>query len=244
MYETEIIAGVLRFSRPDTRWLSTGWNGGFCDADAAFNVTVPTDFERTALEAYAQERRTAAGFDTPGATLFTGVELQHARGATCGPVTCVATAGLSNPATLPLESACTGEPSAPGRPDGPRDARGPGTVNLLLGTDRALDEGTLASLCATVVEAKTATLLGRTGFTGTTTDAVVVGSDPSGVETPFAGSGTTLGRAARACVRDAVSASLQARYEDVEIPASVDAAEYGAKTDAVATTFDPNDGGT
>lgn len=251
MFETEISDGVLRFARPGTRWLSTSWNGGYRTADAAYNITVPTGFERTDLETYASERRNQVGFEPSGPTLLTGVGMQHARGARLGPVTCIVTAGLSNPAQLPVgdETAdSTVDGSATGIDDGglerdvePDSSPGPGfgTVNLLVGTTRALDDGALASLLATAVEAKTATLLARTGFPGTTTDAVVVGSDPDGEPAPFAGSGTELGARTRACVRDGVTASLASRYADAELPASVADAEYGTATSERAAVFTP-----
>lgn len=256
MFDTSVTDGVLRVARPDTRWLSTAWNGGYTQADAAYNITVPDGFERTDLHAYARERRTRAGYEPDGPTLLTGVAMRHARAATYGAVTCVVTAGISNPATLPMEpeqltsTARSERPDASGTDESGTDesetnesalgaGTGPGTVNVILGTDDALDDGALATLLGTVVEAKTATLLDRTGFTGTTTDAVIVGSDPSGSRTPFAGSGTEIGRAARACVRDALTASLDARYADTDRPESVEAAQYGTVTDVEADVFDP-----
>jgi adenosylcobinamide hydrolase len=218
--------GVLRVRQPGAGWLSTGWDGGFERADAAYNLTVPEGFERTDLAAYAAERRAESGFDEPGPTLLTGVELHHARGARLGPVIAYATAGVSNPASLPL-------------PDGGTDtAPCPGTVNLVVGTTRSLAAGTLATLLAGVVEAKTATLVAETGFTGTTSDAVVVGCDPSSERATFAGSATEVGAAARACVREAVRASLDSRYAERERPASVEAAEYGTVTDERAEVFE------
>lgn len=238
MSETRVVDGVLRFSRPDTRWLSTGWNGGLVSADAAYNVTVPEGFDRTDIEAYTRDRRRDAGFDDPGPTLLTGVDMAHACGARHDSVVCVATAGISNPAVLPMEP--EGEAQTAGSHEATEvDEPHPGTVNLLLGTTHALDDGALATMLATAVEAKTATLLARTGFPGTTTDAVVVGCDPTGESTPFAGSSTAIGASARACVREAVSASLESRYETTDLPASVDDATYGVTTRQQATVFDP-----
>jgi adenosylcobinamide hydrolase len=114
-----------------------------------------------------------------------------------------------------------------------------GTVNLLVGTSRGLDRGALATLLATAVEAKTATLQSLTGFTGTTSDAVVVGCDSAGEAAPFAGSGTAVGAATRACVREAVRASLRSRYADREVPDSVSDAEHGVRTDGRGTVFEP-----
>lgn len=224
--------GVCRVRHEGARWLATGPGGGYHTADAAYNVSVPEGFDRTDLDAYVRERRDRAGFSTDGPALLTGVDLVHARGARCGPVQVVATAGVSNPATLPT--------NADGSSGGARDAsdRPVGTVNLLVTTARALADGTLATLLGTAVEAKTATLLAETGFTGTTSDAVVVGADPSGERAPFAGSATPVGTATRACVREAVRASLASRYADRELPDSVADAEYGVSTDRRATVFE------
>jgi adenosylcobinamide hydrolase len=254
-FELAVSAEVLRFSRPGTRWLSTGWNGGFRRADVAYNVTVPEGFDRTDLDRYVAERRDEAGFaaaesagsdrsaDASGPALLTGVEMRHARVAGAGPVTVAATAGVSNPAALPVDAARSSQAEsgggsaspvrAGGESDGPADSPGRGTVNLLVGTTRRLDDAGLATLLGVAVEAKTATLLPRTGFPGTTTDAVVVGSARDGDPAAFAGSATAVGDAARACVRDALLASLDSRYGEGEasIPASVADAEHGVVTD-------------
>lgn len=230
-FETAIRESVLRFGRSGTRWLSTGHDGGHSTADAAYNLTVPEGFDRTDVGAFIADRLETVGFNS-GPALLTGVAQRHARGARSGSVTAVVTAGLSNPATLPQEP--SGDTGTAG------EASRPGTVNVLLGTTRSLDAGTLASLLATVVEAKTATLLAAVGFTGTTSDAVVVGTDPNGDPAPFAGSATDLGADARACVREAVRASLAARYAGEAPPTSISAARYGARTVRRAATFTPD----
>lgn len=230
MFEVEQCDGVLRFARPGTRWLGTGFGGGFRRGDAAHNVTVPEGWDRTDLAAYAAERVSAAGFEPGGPTLLTGVEQRHARGARADSVTVVATAGLSNPTAFGRLGS--------GESHGAGDWR-PGTVNLLVGTDRSLSEGTLAELLATVVEAKAVTLREKTGFSGTTSDAVVVGCDPDGDPAEFAGSATGVGDAARACVRSALVGSLRSRYPDGGVPDSVGDAEHGAETTRVPDTFEP-----
>jgi adenosylcobinamide hydrolase len=164
-------------------------------------------------------------------SLLTGVSQAHARGARLGPVTAVATVGLSNPADLPME---------PAGGDLPDDGRGkPGTVNVLLGVERSLPDGALASLLAVVAEAKAATLLDAIGTPGTTSDAVVVGGALGESRAQFAGSATAVGAAARACVREAIHASLESRYDADDPPVSVAAAEHGLATEARAETFDP-----
>jgi len=229
MFETTRRDGVIQARREGARWLSTAWDGGFCEADAVYNVAVPTSFERTDLDAYRAERLADAGFPV-GPTLLTGVEMAHARCATSGPVTVLATAGLSNPAVLPVDSDGDRWGEKDVNADAPDTAPWqPGTVNLVVGVERALDDGALATLLATAVEAKAATLRAVTDAPGTTSDAALVGCVPSADRAPFAGSGTAVGAAARACVRDAVLASLDARYGDG--PPPFEAAEHGVVTD-------------
>ncbi|WP_290813134.1 adenosylcobinamide amidohydrolase [Halovivax sp.] len=276
-FESTRSGGVLRVSRPGTEWLHTGWDGGRRVADAAYNVSVPEGWRCEELAPYLADRLAAAGFDEPGPTLLTGVGLQHARGARCGPVTAFATAGLSNPAALPSEpsggalpdgrlvAAGSSEaeprtatedgdrgdsvadprddprPPGAGSPDDPRPP-GAGTINVIVGTDRALAGGALANLVAVAAEAKAATTLAATGFPGTTTDAVTVGHDPDGPPVEFSGSATRVGAATRACVREAVAASLGSRYAGEDsIPKSVADARYGVSTDVRADVFRPGE---
>ena len=238
--------GVLRVRKSGTEWLSTGWNGGHSSGPVAYNILVPTGWTCDAVGVYVEGRLERAGFDESGPVLLTGVDLEHARGAHCGPVTVYVTAGISNPAALPmdppggelpdgrLEEGGTGTGEERGAPGSPA-----GTVNVLVGTTRALEPGALANLLTVAAEAKAATLLAETGFPGTTTDAVVVGHDPTGPPSEFSGSATAAGAATRACVREAVRASLRSRYEspdtDASIPASVADAKYGVSTDVRAT---------
>ncbi|NUB93112.1 adenosylcobinamide amidohydrolase [Haloterrigena sp. SYSU A121-1] len=240
-YEAVRRDGVLRVARPETEWLSTGWNGGRRTADRAYNVTVPDGWDRTDLEAYVDERLERAGFAAGGPTLLTGVEQADARGARRGSVTAYATAGVSNPAALPMDPEDDSSPADPGGADGDA-APGRGTVNIVVGTTRALAPGALANLIAVAAEAKAATLLAETGVPGTTTDAVVVGHDPTGERAAFSGSGTDVGRATRACVREAVGASLRAHYadRDEDPPESAADATYGVSTDVRAEVFRPS----
>lgn len=241
MFEYERTDDRLTMTRRGTRWLSNGVNGGYVTAASAHNLTVPEGFDRTDLERYAAER---LGEEPTGPTLLTGVHQTHARGARAGPIEAVVTAGVSNPAVLSMS-----EPGEAGWDAGPSeradlsertdpDERAdPGTVNVFVGTERALSDAGLAGLLSTVVEAKTATLLDRVGCTGTTSDAIAIGCAPDGEPTPFAGSATTIGNAARVCVRDAVTASLESRYGGS--PPDPGAATHGIETTGSATVFDP-----
>ena len=251
IFEATVSEGVLRLRRPDTRWLSTGWDGGRSRGDAVYNVSVPEGFDRTDLGAYRDERLARAGFDSPAEpavppALFTGVSMEHARGARRGPVVAYATVGLSNPAMLPTEPAVEppGEPSdEPSRDTetttGASPRHRPGTVNLIVGTTRRLAAGAGANLVAVAAEAKAVTLLATAGVPGTTSDAVVVADDPAGEPAAFSGSATPVGAATRVCVRDAIRASLRSRYPDNDLPGPTADAEHGVVADERAEVFDP-----
>ena len=232
-FEVRIADGVLQVRRQATRWLSTGWDGGFQQKDAAYNITVPEDWVRTDLDQYLKQRRDNAEFEIEGPALLTGVEMQHSRGARLDSIATIATVGVSNPAALPMNP----KNNSVNPTEGPADAIG--TVNLIVGTTRTLDDDALANLLAVVVEAKTATLLSSTGFPGTTTDAVIVGSVRGEKQATFSGSATEVGSAARACVRDAVRASFRSRYTECSAPNSVAVADHGVVTDRRAEVFNP-----
>lgn len=234
--EPTIREGVLQARRPETKWLSTGFDGGRTRANAAYNVSVPDGWGETDLRQYVDRRCSIAGFEAPGPALLTGVDLVHARRGRLDGVEVIVTAGVSNPATLPVSVATDGKPAASdhqSETDRSSEYR-PGTINIILATTASLPPGALVNLVSVVTEAKTATLLALTGFTGTTSDAIVVGCDPAGPACEFSGSATAVGSAARACVRDALCASLRSRYADEPIPESVEAAEYGVETTAHA----------
>ncbi|NIC00191.1 adenosylcobinamide amidohydrolase [Halobacterium sp. R2-5] len=235
MFEATTRDGVLALERERTRWLSTGWDGGLADADRAFNVTVPEGWDPEDLDAYVADRLADAEFsrDAEDPVLLTGIAQRHARGARCGPVEAVATVGVSNPAALPMD------PEGGSLPEEPEPVAG--TVNVFVGTTRAIDDAALANLVAVAAEAKTATLLDAVGFPGTTTDAVVAACDPDGEPAAFSGSATEVGAAARACVRDAVRASYASRYDDEEPPASVAEARHGVRTDVQTDVFAPSE---
>lgn len=216
---------VLQVRSSLTRWLSTGWNGGYHSSHTAYNITVPDGWNTIDLDEYITQRRTEADFDSDGPALLTGVHMKNARAATSGPVTAIATAGMSNPADLPI------------RTDGGTEIASPGTVNVILHAATPVTQSALSGLLMTVIEAKTATLLAATGFPGTTTDAAIVGTATGNQEATFAGPATTLGAHARVCVRDAVLAALDAR--DQPVPTSVTEADSGVTTDQSTTVFAP-----
>ena len=231
VFESTVRGEVCRLRRPGTRWLSTGYDGGASRADAAFVLSVPEGWSETDVSDYVRQRLDAAGFEKAGPALLTGVAMRHAHRARRGPVEAVVTAGVNNPAALPVDDGVTGV-SGEGGADNRR--RHDGTVNVVVGTTRSLSPGALANLVAVSAEAKAATLLAEVGVPGTTSDAVVVGCDPAGDHATFSGSATPVGSAARICVRDALTAALASRYADESPPESVAAAEYGVVSDEVA----------
>ncbi len=249
MFEIRRNDGVLQVRRSGTQWFSTGWNGGHVATSTAYSVTVPEGWNRSgdAIESYVVERLEAAGFEprregSPvGPVLLTGVEATNVRGARSGPVEVLATAGLSNPAALPIEpeegplSDTAGSDSYPEKTG---NSNNTGTVNLLVGTSRKLGHAATGNLIAVAAEAKAATLLELVGVPGTTTDAVVIGSDPTGDPAAYTGSGTRVGGAARACVREAIKAALKARYGDADPPAPGEA-DHPVVTETRAEVFDP-----
>ena len=239
VFETAVTDGVRQVRRQHTDWLSTGIGGGRQRADEAYNITVPAGWNNTTLDAYIEQRVTAAGFAADGPALLTGVGQQHARRAVCGSVAALVTAGLSNPAALPARSDADSATTTTAEQTDDDPAGRHGTINIILVTTRALSAATQASLLAGVAEAKAATLVAKTGFTGTTSDAVIVGSDPDGEPARFAGSATTVGQAARACVREGLTAAIAARYPNQEYPRSVADADHGATTTATATVSTP-----
>jgi adenosylcobinamide hydrolase len=235
MFDATTSEDVLRLRHPGARWLSTGWDGGLATADCAYNVTVPEGWDPADLQSYVDGRLADTDFEarSDAPVLLTGVAQRHARVARCGPVEAAATVGLSNPAALPMD------PTGDSLPDAPETRTG--TVNVFVGTTRALDDAALSNLVAVAAEAKAATLLHETGFPGTTTDAVVAACDPTGDRAEFSGSATDVGAAARACVRDAVRASFSSRYADDDPPESVASARHGVSTDVQTDVFAPGE---
>jgi adenosylcobinamide hydrolase len=240
VFEPTVRGEVCRLRRPGTRWLSTGHAGGESRADAAYLLSVPEGWGDVDIAAYVDDRLDGAGFAAAGSgstsapALLTGVSMRHARRARLDPVEAVATAGVNNPAALPVEGGPGVGDTAERSAGSGGDTRHDGTVNVVVGTTRSLAPGALPNLVSVAAEAKAATLLARVGVPGTTSDAVVAGCDPDGETAAFSGSATPVGSAARVCVRDAVSAALAARYADESPPASVDDAAYGVVSDARA----------
>ncbi|GAA3907811.1 hypothetical protein GCM10022228_17730 [Halomonas cibimaris] len=93
-----------------------------------------------------------------------------------------------------------------------------GTVNVFVFVDAHLTPGALVNACLSVTEAKVAAMRdanvidahSQTLATGTSTDCVSIAATQRGAATPYAGSGTELGRAIGRTVYLAVGESLRA----------------------------------
>jgi len=239
----------LRRVEGETRWLTTGFNGGERVANAAYNLTVPEGWGEAGqrdLKAYATERvrdaKLFAGGDAAGElgpALLTGVDQTHARVARLDGATVLATAGVSNPAVLPVCD--TNQHQRSQAPSTAAPSPGDGTVNLLVGVDRPLKPGALANLVAVTAEAKATTLLATVGVPGTTSDAVIVGCPPT-EDAPdrepaaFSGAATPVGAAVRASVRDAIVATSQ-RTVPQSSPASM---TYGKRSSCTFANGPPH----
>ncbi|MFB6283385.1 MAG: adenosylcobinamide amidohydrolase [Halobacteria archaeon] len=244
MFEETRSDGVFRLFNQEARWLSTGWRGGFSEDDAAYNISVPEGWPRVDISEYVESRLDRAGFSEPGPALLTGVDLKHLRAARSGPAVVYATSGVSNPAVLPVnpsgeENHTEGQNGDLKKKEFNRGGHRTGTVNIVVTVDGGLSDGGLTNLLSVAVEAKTSTLLKTTGFPGTTTDAAVVGCTTRDPRENFTSSCTEVGASARACVRDAVKASLESRYLDVDPPDSLEDAEHGVSTTREAEVYRP-----
>ncbi len=84
----------------------------------------------------------------------------------------------------------------------PEPVTTPGTINTMVFTDAHLTDGALVNACLTVTEAKVKALLdmdvcdpnSHTIATGTSTDSLLIAATQQGEPTPYAGSGTMIGK--------------------------------------------------
>ncbi|MDN6296490.1 MAG: adenosylcobinamide amidohydrolase [Halomonas sp.] len=97
-----------------------------------------------------------------------------------------------------------------------------GTVNVFVFIDAQLTPGAMVNACLSATEAKVAALRdervidahSRTPATGTSTDCVSIAATQRGAPTPYAGSGTELGRAIGRTVYRTVRESLRAGSDE------------------------------
>lgn len=92
-----------------------------------------------------------------------------------------------------------------------------GTINLMVLIDGHLKDAALVNACLSATEAKVRALSDAgvmdaesgTPATGTSTDAIIIAATQRGEPTPYAGSGTLLGRATGRCAYTAILRSLE-----------------------------------
>lgn len=92
-----------------------------------------------------------------------------------------------------------------------------GTINLMVLVDGHLEDAALVNACLSATEAKVRALSDAgirdtengTLATGTSTDAIIIAATQRGEPTPYAGSGTQLGRAIAGCVYTVILRSLK-----------------------------------
>lgn len=179
-----------------------GWSRDVC------NFHVDKDYAGQAPRADLQGWLTARGLEAEDCVaMMTAVPLAHLalEEAHAGErrVLVAVTAGVGNAVDV----------TAPVRDD-PRLVAG--TINIQVFIDGHLDDGALVNAVQSASEAKVRALdalgirdpISDTPATGTSTDCLVIAATQRGIATPYAGSGTLLGRAIGGCVFQAIQASL------------------------------------
>jgi adenosylcobinamide amidohydrolase len=187
--------------------------GGLAPAHSWLNVTVPGDYSRTDPAADLAGRAARIGLPMPVVGMLTAVDVRRHERADHGAATVIATVGVGHA----LAAAGTR----------PRAVPAPGTINLLVVVDEALDDAALAGAVQTAIEAK-AQALADAGVrarnsaafaTGTATDSFCIAALPGG-GVPFAGPATRVGadiaRAVFAAVRAGAVAKRETAARDAE----------------------------
>lgn len=151
---------------------------------------------------------TACGIPREGSlAMMTAVRLEHLAVVEEGEVLVVVTAGAGN--AVDITAPLTGDP------------RPVGTINTLVFVDGCLSDGAMVNACLSASEAKVRALqsLGvldphsGTPASGTSTDCLAIAATQQGAVTPYAGSGTRLGRELGQAIYRATRESLLASRE-------------------------------
>ncbi|MGM0915469.1 MAG: adenosylcobinamide amidohydrolase [Pseudomonadota bacterium] len=179
-----------------------GWRRHFCNfhVDKGYAGGAPA----ADLADWLAARRLPAG---ESLAMMTAVRLEHLRLEAGQGVLAAVTAGAGNAVDIAAPLA--------------GDLRPVGTINTLLLIDGHLSDGALVNACLSASEAKVRALhsLGvldphsGTPASGTSTDCLAVAATQAGEVTPYAGSGTRLGRELGQAVYRATRASLLASRE-------------------------------
>ncbi len=182
---------------------STILNGGLGSADSVLMVQVPMHYDHADPLAHMRDLISELGLPADTVCFMTAADLHRAFSAEevahkGTSAIAMVTAGISNAINA-------GESSR----EGMVPHRQVGTINIMVITDKPLDDCGLANAVMTVTEAKTAALRdhGVPG-TGTTSDAVLIVCPQDGERCLWAGTGSDHGISMAMAVRRGVGASI------------------------------------
>ncbi|MBN1110135.1 MAG: adenosylcobinamide amidohydrolase [Methanomassiliicoccales archaeon] len=194
---------AIRFPQKVRTLASTILNGGLGSTDSVLMVQVPMHYDHANPVAHLRQLVSELGMPPDTVCFMTAADLHRAFSAeeVCHNGTsaiALVTAGISN-------SINAGESSR----EGMVPHRQVGTINIVVITDKPLEDCGLANAIMTVTEAKTAALRdhGVPG-TGTTSDAVLVVCPRDGERCPWSGTGSDHGISMAMAVRRGVGSSI------------------------------------
>lgn len=179
-----------------------GWTRHFCNFHVDRGYDCRTPVEDLCAWLAARELRAAESL-----AMMTAVRLRHLALAEGEGLLVAVTAGVGNAVDI----------SAPREGD-PRPV---GTINTLVFIDAHLSDGALVNACLSASEAKVRALQSLdvrdphtgTPASGTSTDCLAIAATQRGAPTPYAGSGTRLGRALGRSVFSATRRALMLSRE-------------------------------
>ena len=193
--EYEILDRVLVI-KGNFEALSSGVNGGRRAVNNILNIQVPHDFSHDDPKSYIEGVTASMTLEEDCLALLTAVEMKNVRILSDGCVTVFVTAGLTNPSSF-------------------------GTINIIVISSEKMSEGAIAGTIITATEAKTRALIDKgLGFTGTTSDAIIIAYEQTGEGEPilYGGPATPFGSRVSKLVRAGVKEALKAYYgtDDVD----------------------------
>jgi len=176
--------------------LSSGVNGGRRAVNNILNIQVPHDFSHDDPKSYIEGVAASMTLEEDCLALLTAVEMKNVRILSDGCVTVFVTAGLTNPSSF-------------------------GTINIIVISSEKMSEGAIVGTIITATEAKTRALIDKgLGFTGTTSDAIIIAYEQTGEGEPilYGGPATPFGSRVSKLVRAGVKEALKAYYgtDDVD----------------------------
>lgn len=189
---------LWRFARPLRAVASAPFGGGIGDRQWVMNVQVPSGYSRTDLEAHIGGLAHALGCEGAGVGFLTAASVDTWTSGADEEVVAYATVGLHHPTWAAA-------------PELAREARRPGTVNVVAFVPTALADAALVNAVITTTEAKAQALLehGVEG-TGTASDALCVLAPTHGPTETFAGPRSRIGASLARAVHDAIAAGAAA----------------------------------